>query len=148
MREDRNRAESPRRLAESSFYEPDLEERVSAERRYRRGSAPEEEENRRATDEDASDVSYRQARVEDSELSQESELGELLAALQEIAQRRGHPSSAIDRWLRTEVSPDITLSVRGATDEAAPLLERAVHLLRRLMRSRAELAVDEEEGES
>ena len=148
VREDRNRTESPRRLAESSFYEPDPEEGVSAERRYRRGSDPEEEENRRATDEDASDVSYRQARVEDSELSQESELGELLAALQEIAQRRGHPSSAIDRWLRTEVSPDITLSVRGASDEAAPLLERAVHCLRRLMRRRAEVAMDEEEGES
>ena len=48
-----------------------------------------------------------------------------------------------------EVSPEITLAVRGITDEAAPLLERAVHCLRRLMLSRAEAeSATEEEGES
>ena len=148
VREERTRRESRRTLAESSFNEPVSEEIESPEMRYWRDSHPEEEGNRRTTDRDTADVSYRQERAEDFELSQESELGELLAALQEIAQRRGHPSSAIDRWLRTEVSPDITLSVRGATDEAAPLLERAVHRLRRLMRGRAELEMDEEEDES
>jgi len=148
VREDRTRRESRRTLAESSFNEPVSEEIESPEMRYWRDSHPEEEGNRRTTDRDTADVSYRQERAEDFELSQESELGELLAALQEIAQRHGHPSSAIDRWLRIEVSPDITLSVRGATDEAAPLLERAVHRLRRLMRGRAEVAMDEEEDES
>ena len=54
----------------------------------------------------------------------------------------------MDRLLQMEVSPDITLSVRGANDEAAPLLERAVHCLRRLMRGRAEREMDEKEDES
>ena len=89
------------------------------------------------------DASYRREGVENLEFSRESELGELLAALQEIAEGRGNPSPAMDRLLQMEVSPDITLSVRGQSDEAAPLLERAVHCLRRLMRGGAAAAKDE-----
>lgn len=148
MREDRTRTESTRRLAESSFYESSQDEGELPETGYWRDRDPEEEKNRRATDEDDSDVSYQPKPVRNSEPSQESELGELLAALQEIGERRGNPSPTLDRWLRIEVTPDITLSVRGATDEAGPLLERAVHCLRRLMLGRAESAMDEEEGKS
>lgn len=148
VREDRDRAESPRRLADSNFHEPSQDDSELPEAPYHRDSHPEDEGNRRATDGDPSAASYRRERVEDSELSPQSELGELLAALQEVAQGRGNPSPAMDRWLQVEVSPDITLSVRGVTDEAAPLLERAVHCLRRLMRGRAQPAKDEEEEES
>ena len=148
VREDRARAGSPRRLAESRFPESGPEESEVTERRYWRDSDPEEEGNRRATDEDDPDVSYRRERAGDTELGREADLGELLAALQEIAEGRGNPSPAMDRLLQMEVSPDITLSVRGANDEAAALLERAVHCLRRLMRGPAERAVGEEEDES
>lgn len=146
-RETRTRAEPRRRLAESSFHDSVPEESESPEGRYRRDSDPEEEANRQTTDEDDPDRSYRPKPVGDSESVRESELGQLLAALQEIAEGRGNPSPAMDRWLQMEVSPDITLSVRGANDEAAALLERAVHCLRRLMGDRAEVAIDEEEGE-
>lgn len=148
VREDRDRAESPRRLADSNFHEPGQDDSELPEAPYHRDSHPEDEGNRRATDGDPSAAAYRQTGVGDSELSHQSELGELLAALQEVAQGRGNPSPAMDRWLQVEVSPDITLSVRGVTDEAAPLLERAVHCLRRLMRGRAQPAKDEEEEES
>ncbi len=148
VREDRDRAESPRRLADSNFHEPGQDGSALPEAPYHRDSHPEDEGNRRATDGDPSAAAYRQTGVGDSELSHQSELGELLAALQEVAQGRGNPSPAMDRWLQVEVSPDITLSVRGVTDEAAPLLERAVHCLRRLMRGRAQPAKDEEEEES
>lgn len=134
-------------MAESSFHDSVPEESESPEGRYRRDSDPEEEANRQTTDEDDPDRSYRPKPVGDSESVRESELGQLLAALQEIAEGRGNPSPAMDRWLQMEVSPDITLSVRGANDEAAALLERAVHCLRRLMGDRAEVAIDEEEGE-
>ena len=146
VRENRTRAESPRRLADSRFHEPSQVNLESPEAHDWPGSAPEDEGNRRATVDDGSDVTYQPKQVGDSELSQESELGDLLAALQEIADHRGHPSPAMDRWLQIEVSPDITLAVRGITDEAAPLLERAVHCLRRLMRSRSESETDEEES--
>lgn len=148
VREDRDRAESPRRLADSNFHEPGQDDSELPEAPYHRDSHPEDEGNRRATDGDPSAAAYRQTGVGDSELSHQSELGELLAALQEVAQGRGNPSPAMDRWLQVEVSPDITLSVRGVTDEAAPLLERAVHCLRRLMRDRAQQAKEEEEEES
>ena len=148
VRKDQPRAELPARLAESSFHEPGPEERELPETPYRQDSHPEEKAHRRATDQDDPNLAYQPLPVDDSKPVQESELGELLAALQEIADQRGHPSPAMDRWLQVEVSPDITLSIRGATDEAAPLLERAVHCLRRLMRGRAEAEADEEKDES
>ncbi|MXZ35825.1 MAG: MerR family transcriptional regulator [Acidobacteria bacterium] len=148
VRENRTRAGMRRRLAESSFHESVPEESESSERRYRPDSDREEEGNRQTSDRSTRDASYRREGVENLKFSRESELGELLAALQEIAEGRGNPSPAMDRLLQMEVSPDITLSVRGTTDEAAPLLERAVHCLRRLMRGGAAVAKDEEEGES
>lgn len=147
-RENRTRAEPRRRLAESSFHDSVPEEGETSERRYWPDSDPEEEGKRQTTDRGTRDASYRREGVEDFELSRESELGDLLAALQEIAEGRGNPSPAMDRLLQMEVSPDITLSVRGASDEAAPLLERAVHCLRRLMHDRAEVGMDDDEDES
>lgn len=148
VRRDRTRAGLQRRLADSNVHDSVPEASKSPERRYRRDSDPEEEGNRRTTDRGTREASYRREGVEDLKLSRESELGELLAALQEIAEGRGNPSPAMDRLLQMEVSPDITLSVRGTNDEAAPLLERAVHCLRQLMRGRAEVGMDEDEGES
>lgn len=145
VRKDRHRVEFPGRLADSSFREPGPEEGESPETPYRRDGHAEERAHRRATDEDDPNLAYQPIPVDDSETGPESELGQLLAALQEIAERHGNPSQAMDRWLRIEVSPDITLSVRGASDEAAPLLERAVHCLRRLMGCGAEVAMDEED---
>ena len=148
VRKDRPGRLPPARLAESRFREPSPEESELPERRYWRDSDPEQNAHRRATDEDDPGLAYQPMPVDDSEPIRESELGELLAALQQIADQRGHPSPAMDRWLQVEVSPDITLSVRGATDEATPLLERAVHCLRRLMRSRTQVEMDDEEDES
>lgn len=148
VRKDRPRAEFPGRLADSRFHESGPEESEAPETAYWQDSQPEEEGNRRTTDGDTRNASYRPEGVEDFQPGREPELGELLAALQEIADHRRQPSPATDRWLQVEVSPDITLSVRGANDEAAPLLERAVHCLRRLMRDRAEVAMDDEEGKS
>ena len=148
VRKDRPSAEFPGRLADSRFHEPGPEESEAPETPYWRDSHPEEKEHRRATDRDDPNLAYQPIPVDDSEPGRESELGELLAALQEIAEGRGNPSPAMNRLLQMEVSPDITLSVRGANDEAAPLLERAVHCLRRLMRDRAETEMDEKKGES
>lgn len=148
VREDRDRAESPRRLADSNVHKPGKDDSELSEAPYRRDTHPEDEGNRRATDGDASASSYRRERVEDSELNPQSELGELLSALQDIAEHRRNQSPAMDRWFQAEVSPDITISIRGLNDEAAPLLERAVHCLRRLMSGRAKQAKDEEEEES
>lgn len=148
VREDRDRAESPRRLADSNVHKPGKDDSELSEAPYRRDTHPEDEGNRRATDGDASASSYRRERVEDSELGHQSELGELLSALQDIAEHRRNQSSAMDRWFQAEVSPDITISIRGLNDEAAPLLERAVHCLRRLMSGRAKQAKDDEEEES
>ncbi len=148
VRKDRPRAEFPGRLADSRFHEPGPEESEAPETPYWQDSQPEEEGTRRTTDGDTLRATYRREGVEDFEPSRESELGELLATLQKIAEGRGNPSPAMDRLLQMEVSPDITLSVRGANDEAAPLLERAVHCLRRLMRDRAEREMDEKEDES
>ena len=147
VRKDRTRAGSSRRLAESDFRQPGQVDDQSTETRYRPESNATDEAKRRTTDENRPDASYLREHPGDSAIGRNSELGELLAALQELAERRPNPSPAMDRWLQVEVSPDITLSVRGATDEAAPLLERAVHCLRRLMLGRAEPAMDEEEGE-
>ena len=67
----------------------------------------------------------------------ESELGESLAALQEIAQRRRkHASSSVDTWSRIEITPEIALSVRGVTDEDAGLLEKVAARLRQLINRR------------
>ncbi len=148
VRKDRPRPRLPARLAESSIYDPSQADLESPEPHDWPDTDSVDKRNRRTTDGDAPDLAYQPMPVDDSEPGWESELGEVLAALQEIADQRGQPSPAMDRWLQVEVSPDITLSVRGATDEAAPLLERAVHCLRRLMRRRAEAAMDEEEDES
>lgn len=65
---------------------------------------------------------------------EEAELGEALAALQEIARRRRHASSRpIDTWFQIMISPDIALSVRGAGDEEAVLMEMVKQNLRRLI---------------
>ena len=65
---------------------------------------------------------------------EETELGEALAALQEVARRRRQASSRpIDTWSQIAISPDITLSVRGAGDEEAGLMERVGRSLRRLI---------------
>jgi hypothetical protein len=67
----------------------------------------------------------------------ESELGESLAALQEIARRRRKDaSSSVDTWSRIEITPEIALSVRGASDEDAGLLEKVAEELRQLISRR------------
>lgn len=67
----------------------------------------------------------------------ESELGESLAALQEIAgSRRKQASSSMDTWTRIEITPEIALSVRGATGEDAGLLEKVAARLRQLISRR------------
>lgn len=94
-----------------------------------------------------SDALYLRNMARSLQPGRESELRDALAALQEIAGRHRNPSSTVDRWLRVEVSPDITLAVRGVTDEAAPLLEKAARCLRELMRSRSQSEPDEEQDE-
>lgn len=65
---------------------------------------------------------------------EETELGDALAELQEVAHRRRQASSRpIDTWFQITISPDITLSVRGAGDEDAGLMERVRQSLRRLI---------------
>jgi hypothetical protein len=64
----------------------------------------------------------------------EAELGESLAALQEAARRRRkRASSSMDTWSRIEITPEIALSVRGASDEDAGLLEKVGDQLRQLI---------------
>ena len=68
---------------------------------------------------------------------EETELGEALAALQEVARRRRHASSRpIDTWFQIMISPDIALSVRGAGDDEAGLMERVRQGLRQLLNFR------------
>lgn len=68
------------------------------------------------------------------ETKEETELGDALAELQEVARRRCQASSRpIDTWFQITISPDITLSVRGAGDEDAGLMERVRQSLRRLI---------------
>ena len=65
---------------------------------------------------------------------EETELGDALAELQEVARRRRQASSRpIDTWFQITISPDITLSVRGAGEEDAGLMERVRQSLRRLI---------------
>ena len=91
-------------------------------------------------------VSYSMALAADHDLSEESALGDSLAALQEIAHRRRiHSRRSIDTWLRMEISPDIALAVRGVTHEDAHLLEIAGQSLRRLISRHSKL--DREEPE-
>ena len=66
----------------------------------------------------------------------ETEVGDALAELQTRARNREHKPGSLDRWTRVEISPDIALSVRGATDEDAPLLESVGEKLRRLIADR------------
>ena len=67
----------------------------------------------------------------------ETELGDALSELQARAHNRkrqqGSQQGSVDQWSRVEISPDVALSVRGATDEDAPLLESAGKGLRRLI---------------
>ena len=68
---------------------------------------------------------------------EETELGEALTALQEVARRRRHASSRpIDTWFQIMISPDIALSVRGAGDEEAVLMEMVKQNLQRLLNFR------------
>ena len=68
------------------------------------------------------------------ETKEETELGDALAELQEVARRRHQASSRpIDTWFQITISPDITLSVRGAGDEEAGLMERVRRSLRQLI---------------
>lgn len=66
----------------------------------------------------------------------DAELGDTLAALQTRSGQRRREPGTLDRWTRVDISPDIALSVRGVTDEDAPLLEAIGRQLRRLIRRR------------
>lgn len=71
------------------------------------------------------------------ETEEETELGDALAELQEVARYRRQASSRpIDTWFQITISPDITLSVRGAGDEEAGLMERVRQSLRQLIARR------------
>ena len=67
----------------------------------------------------------------------ETELGDALSELQTRARNRrrqqGSQQGSVDQWSRVEISPDVALSVRGVTDEDAPLLESVGKELRRLI---------------
>ena len=65
---------------------------------------------------------------------QEAGLGEAFSDLQALA-RRGQDlePGSVDHWSRVEISPEITLSVRGIAEEDAPLLESVARKLRRLI---------------
>ncbi len=63
----------------------------------------------------------------------ETKLGDALSELQTRAHNRGRQQGSVDQWSRVEISPDVALSVRGATDEDAPLLESVGKELRRLI---------------
>ncbi len=67
----------------------------------------------------------------------ETELGNALSELQTRAHNRrrqqGSRQGSVDQWSRVEISPDVALSVRGVTDEDAPLLESVGKELRRLI---------------
>ena len=64
----------------------------------------------------------------------EASLRETLSELQALA-RRGQDlePGSVDHWSRVEISPEITLSVRGIAEEDAPLLESVARELRRLI---------------
>lgn len=78
-------------------------------------------------------VAYSAAGIEGTGTSEETALADSLSALREIADRQEGPGEGVRRWLEVEVSPGVRLSVRGAPDEAAPLLARAGETLGRLM---------------
>lgn len=64
----------------------------------------------------------------------EDSLGETLAELQALARRaQDRQSGAVDVWSRVDISPEISLSVRGIAQEDAPLLESVARKLRRLI---------------
>lgn len=65
----------------------------------------------------------------------EAALSNALTTLDRRARRRGREPHAHDRWSRVEISPDIALSVRGVSDEDAPLLDAVRKRLRALLGS-------------
>ena len=76
------------------------------------------------------------SRLEES--MEEKELGDALADLQgAVRHRRQISSRLIDSWSQVDISPEIMLSVRGASDEDAELLESVRQKLRRLISRRS-----------
>ena len=69
----------------------------------------------------------------DAAREEETALGDALRELQARADSRQREPNSLHRWSRLEISPDIALSVRGATDADAALLESAGEKLRRLI---------------
>ena len=64
----------------------------------------------------------------------EARLAELLARLQEVANRpRGDEPRSMDTWTRIDISPEIMLSVRNISDEDRELLERVRRAMRRVV---------------
>lgn len=64
----------------------------------------------------------------------EDSLREALAELQALARRGpGREAGAVEVWSSVEISPEISLSVRGIAQEDAPLLESVARKLRRLI---------------
>ena len=65
---------------------------------------------------------------------QEHRLAEALLELQTLAGRgQDLETGSVDHWSRVEITPEITLSVRGIAEEDAPLLESVARELRRLI---------------
>ena len=64
----------------------------------------------------------------------EDSLAETLCELQALARRgQERESGAVGVWWRVEISPEITLSVRGIAAEDTPVLESVARKLRRLI---------------
>ena len=97
------------------------------------------EESMEAAELDDSASSLRRMAASRSEGSmEEKELGDALADLQDaVRHRRQIPSRSIDSWSQVEISPEIMLSVRGASDEDAELLESVRRKLRGLISRRS-----------
>lgn len=75
----------------------------------------------------------------EGESVEEMALGDSLADLQKAVRRRRQTAPrSIDSWSQLEISPEIMLSVRGASDEDAELLESVRQNLRRLISRRSE----------
>ena len=82
---------------------------------------------------DMSVGSVRSSGMDDAEIEHEA-LADALAALQALARRGSdRDPGAVDVWSRVEISPEITLSVRGISEEDAPLLEEVARKLRGLI---------------
>lgn len=62
------------------------------------------------------------------------DLADALGQLRDRARRRGKRSSrSLDTWTRIEITPEIELSVRGATEKDRRLLERVRRAMMRLL---------------